>query len=162
MALKSSVYKQSIKKVGYWNFKELYNFCFSWLKDNGYGLKETEYTEKSNDFGKEILITWEASRKVTDYFKNTITMKWHILGMNSAQIERSGKTEKTNNGEVKIDFSADLVKDYEERWENKLATKFFRGIYDNYIMRTTTEQYEDRLKDDIKELISQTKAFLEL
>ncbi len=162
MATKTSVYKESIKKVGFWNYKDLYSFSFGWLKDNGYGVKENEYTEKASDFGKEIIIVWEASRKVTDYFKNTITIKWHILGMNDAQIERAGRTEKTNKGEVKLDFSADMVKDYDEKWEDKPVKVFMRGIYDNYINKKISDQHEDRLKDDIKELINQVKAFLEL
>ncbi len=162
MVLKSKVYDQKIKKVGFWNYKEFYNFCFNWFKSEGYSLAEKEYTEKNPEFGKEIQLKWEASKKVTDYFKNVISIDWHILGLNSAEIERAGKKEKTNKGEVKISLKAELIKDYEENWEKKVFVKMMRGIYDNYIMRRTNDLYEDDLKDDAKEFISQAKAFLEL
>jgi hypothetical protein len=162
MVQKSAVYKQVVKKKGFWNYTELYNYCFDWLKREGYHIVEKEYIEKLSDFGKEILLDWEAHRKVTDYYKNVINVKWHILGMNSAEVERDSKKEKTNKGEVKIVISADLVKDYEARWEDKPLWKFLRGVYDKYIIRTTTEEYEDRLEEKATEYAGDVKAFLEL
>lgn len=162
MSVSSNIAKQTIKKKGYWNYSELYGFCFSWLKDNGYGVKESEYVEKLSDFGKEIQLKWEGGRRVTDYFKFVIKVEWHILGMTDAVIERDGKQEKTNKGEIKLSISADLVKDYEDNWDKKPMVKFMRGIYDKYIIRTTIDNYGDVLKDDFKEYISQVKSFLEL
>ena len=162
MALKSNVLKQKIKQVGYWNFKDLYNFSFEWLEDHGYSVSEDEYTEKEKENGKELNIEWVANKKVTDYYKNTINVKWHILYMTDAEIERDGKKEKTNKGEVKMEFIVDLVKDYEERWEDEPLWKFLRGTYEKYIIRTTNDEYEDRLEDDALEYIEQIKAFLQL
>tara|TARA_Y100000310_G_scaffold101376_2_gene99417 strand:- start:1032 stop:1529 length:498 start_codon:yes stop_codon:yes gene_type:complete len=162
MVLKSRVLKQQLKKKGYWNYSELYDFCFDWLKDNGYTISEKEYTEKNPAGGKELKIEWEAKKLVTDYFKNSILLRWHILRMNEAEIERDGVKESTNEGEVKIEFTADLIKDYEERWEDQPFWKFLRGIYDKYIIRTTADEYENRLEEDTLELISQIKAFLQI
>ncbi len=162
MAEKKEVYKQSIKQKGNWNYTDLYNFCFNWLKDEGYKLKEKEYIEKISSFGKEILLKWEASKKITDYFKHTISVEWHILGMKDTEIEQDGKKISTNKGEVKITIKADLVRDYEERWEDRPFYKFLRGIYEKYIIRATREEYEDDLEDKAKEYIKEIKAFLNL
>ena len=101
MALKSNVLKQKIKQVGYWNFKDLYNFSFEWLEDHGYKVSEDEYTEKEKEGGKELNIEWVANKKVTDYYKNTIKVKWHILYMTDAEIERDGKKRKDKQGRSK-------------------------------------------------------------
>ena len=162
MAQKKEVYKQKLKQTGYWNYTELYNFCFDWLKDNGYKLKEKQYTEKVSSFGKELIIEWEASKKVTDYFKNTITMKWHVLGMKDTEVEQDGKKISTNKGEVGIDFTGTLVKDYEEKWEGKPFWKVMRGVYEKYIIRSTIDEYADDLEDDVKDMIKDTKAFLQI
>ena len=162
MALKKEVYKQVVKKKGYWNYVDLYNFCFDWLRRENYTVMEKEYVEKLSDFGKEIILDWSAEKKVTDYYKNVINVKWHILGMNVAEVEREGRKEKTNKGEVKITVSAELYKDYEERWEDKPLWKFLRGIYEKYIIRTTNDEYEDDLADKAIDLVSDVKAFLEL
>ncbi|MFA4960180.1 MAG: hypothetical protein WC548_00800 [Candidatus Pacearchaeota archaeon] len=162
MSDKSEVFNQSIKQKGYWNFSELYNFCFSWLEDEGYNVKEKDYQEKIATVGKEIIIKWEAKKGVTDYFDNVIEINWHILGMKDAEIEREGKKENTNKGEVKITIKANLVRDKESRWEEKPLWKFLRGIYEKYIIRTTINEYEDRLEKKVKKYSNEIKAFLQI
>ena len=162
MAEKKEVYKQKLKQKGFWNYTDYYNFCFEWLKDDGYNVQEKEYTEKLSSFGKELIIKWEASKKVTDYFKNVIEVKWHVLGMKDAEVEQDGKKVSTNKGEVSIEVTANLVRDYEERWEVKPFWKFLRGVYEKYIIRTTKKEYEDDLEDTAKDYISDMKAFLQI
>ena len=160
--LKKEVFKQTIKKKGYWNYIDLYNFCFDWFKRENYDVMENQYIEKLSDRGKEIILDWRAEKKVTDYFQNVVNVKWHILEMNSAEVERDGKKEKTNKGEVKIIILGELEKDYEERWEGRPLWKFMRGVYEKYIIRTTSKEYEDDLTDKSVEFALDVKAFLEL
>jgi len=162
MGEKNRIFKQRVKQVGYWNYTELYNLCFDWLKDNGYNTKENEYTEKQKPNGKEIILKWVAKKKVTDYLMNVIELEWHILGMKDVEVEEDGKKVGTNKGEVKIDFTVDLEKDYEENWDKKPIWKFMRGVYDKYVARTTIDEYEDRIEDDALEFIAQVKGFLRL
>ena len=162
MAEENTILKLKLKHKGFWSFKDLYEFCYDWFKDNGYDLAEKEYTEKISGNGKSIEIDWEAGKEVTDYFKYQIKMKWMILGLVDDVVEQEGQKVKTNKGEVKINFEAVLVKDYEARWENKPIWKFLRGTYDKYIIKTTAEEYAGRLSADAKELINQVKAFLNL
>ena len=82
--------------------------------------------------------------------------------MQKAEIERDGQVEKTNKGEVKLTCECSLEKDYEDKWADKPFNKLLRGIYDKYLMRTTNEQYEDKVKDDFNEFVAQTKGFLEI
>ncbi len=108
------------------------------------------------------MISWEADKKVTDYFKYVIALDWHILGMKDAEVELDGKKVKTNKGELEIVFKGTIVRDYESRWEDKPLHKFLRGAYENYIIRTTIDEYEDGLDEDTKNLISDLKAFLRI
>jgi hypothetical protein len=162
MAEKKEVFKQKIKTKGYWNYADVYNFCFNWLKDEGYSVSESEYVEKISSFGKEIMLNWEASKKVTDYFQQKIIVSWHILGMKDAEVEQDGKKVSTNKGEIAITIKANLIRDYEERWEDKPFNKFMRGIYEKYIIRTTVEEYEGDLEDKGNEYVKEIKAFLNL
>ena len=162
MAEKNEVLAQKIKQKGYWNYADLYAFCFNWLKEEGYKMKETEYTEKITGFGKELVLKWEANKKVTDYFKNTISVDWHILGMKDAEVEIDGKKASTNKGEVELKIKAELVRDYGERWEDRPFWKMMRSMYEKYIIRTTVDEYEDRLRDKATEYVKDVKAFLQL
>ena len=162
MAQENTILKQKLKHKGFWSFKDLYDFCFSWLQDNGYQIAEKEYEEKISGSDKNVKIKWEATKEVTDYFRYKIKLGWGILGMSEAEAEMEGKKIKTNKGEVKIDFEAVLVKDYESRWEQKPIWKFLRGTYDKYIIRTTAEEQAGKLAKDTNELIAEVKAFLNL
>jgi len=85
-----------------------------------------------------------------------------ILGLKDAEVEQDGKKISTNKGEVEIKIRVNLVKDYEERWEDRPFYKFLRGIYERYIIRTTIDEYEDDLEDKSKGYIKEIKAFLNL
>lgn len=162
MGQKKTVYKEKLTQVGYWDYNEVYAMLYNWLKDYGYSITENSYKEKLSGGGKEIMIDWEASKKVTDYFKYTIKLSWHILGMKDAEVEIDGKKTKTNKGELEIVFTGVVDKDYEARWEDKPLHKFMRGLYENYVIRTAVKEYEDDLEDDVRDVISDLKAFLRI
>lgn len=162
MALKSTVFKQKIKKKGHWNYKDVYGFAFDWLKDNGYSVSESKYSEKISGGSKDIDIEWTAKQKVTDYFKNVININWQIIGMKDDVIERDGKKEETNKGELNIEIKGVLEKDHEDKWENKPFYKFLRATYEKYVIKTTVDEYEGRVGDDCSEFTSQLKSFLEI
>ncbi|MBT6690536.1 hypothetical protein HN903_01945 [archaeon] len=162
MAQKKQVYKEKLTQVGYWNYEEVYNMLYNWLKDHGYKLYENKYREKLSSAGKEVIILWESKKKITDYFLYKIELEWHILTMKDAEVEVEGKKTKTNKGELEIVFKGIIVKDYEKRWEDKPFYKFLRGLYEQYVIRTSVDEYEDDLEDQIKELITDLKALLRI
>ncbi len=162
MAEKSEQYKEAVKHVGFFHYKDVYAFCYNWLKDHNYGTSEDEYTEKLSSRGKEIIIRWKAEKKISDYFKNIIEVSWHILGMEDAEVMRNGKKDKANKGEVKITITGILERDYEDNWGKTAFNKFIRGVYDKYIIRSTMDQYEDKVIDESDEFTEQLKAFLNL
>lgn len=162
MAQKKEVYKEKLKQTGYWKYSEIYDMLFHWLKDRNYRLFEELYNEKLMSIGKEVIIKWRAERKITDYFKFQMILDWHILGMKDAEVEIDGKKISTNKGEVEIIFRANLIKDYEKRWEDKPFWKFLRGVYEKYVIRETVDKFEDDIEDELKEMISDFKAFLKI
>lgn len=157
---KSLVYEEKVKHKGYFNYPELYNFCYQWLKDEQYKIKEEDYSEKITSAGKEIKIKWVATKKITDYFRNSITLKWQIIALTDAEVEIGGKKEKTNKGDLTIAFTGELERDYEQKWEENPTYKFLRGIYDRYIIKTMIDQYEDVLWGKTESLVENIKAFL--
>lgn len=162
MAEKSNVFKQDLKFKGFFNYPELYSFCYGWFKTNRYTLIENSYTEKISSFGKEIQIKWTAKKKVSDYFREEVAIEWHILGLVDAEVMVGDRKEKTNKGDLKLKISADLVRDYEENWDKTPFYKFLRGVYDKYIIRNTMDLYEGRLGDAAGEFYDNLKSFLNL
>jgi len=162
MAEKKQQFKEAVKHIGFFHYRDVYAFCYGWLKDNNYDVSEDEYTERLTSRGKEIIIKWVAKKKVSDYFRNIMEVRWHILYMEEAEVMREGKKFKTNKGEVKITVTGILERDYEENWSKSPLYKWMRGIYDKYIIRSTMDQYEDKVIEESDEFVEQVKAFLTL
>jgi hypothetical protein len=154
--------KRKVRHKGVFDFAETYRFCYDWFMDNGYFLTEKNYTEKVAQRGKEVEIQWEAFRKISDYFKFVIKASWRILGLTDVEVEEDGKKVKMNQGDLTINFTAVIEKDYENRWESNSFTKFMRGVYDKYIIKGRIDQYEEKLFLELDELIAQMRSYLAL
>ena len=157
------VYESKFKFSGLFEFKETYNFMYNWLSDYGYFLiEEKTYTEKIKPEGKEVEIIWNARKKVSDYFRFYLNIRWLVTGMTSVEVEKGGNKYKMNKGSVEIKITGYLEKDYEHRWETTGLTKFLRGVYDRYVIRARIEDYMKKIMEEIDELVASTKSYLEL
>lgn len=162
MVEKDTIFDGKVKQTDIFDFKELYNFLYKWLIDEGYKVVEKNYAEKVTPGGKEIDVEWEATKKISDYFRFVLKPRWKILGMNDVEVEKNGKKLKMNKGQVEIKLGGILEKDYEARWEGNAFFKFLRGVYDRYIIRARIEDYEKKLFGEADEFLVQMKSFLAL
>jgi len=160
MSEQDKIISNKVKQKGIFDFKELYTFCYTWLSDEGYFVSEDKYGEKITGDSKEIEIRWVAERKISDYFKFRIKIEWFVVGLKDVEVEKMGKKVKINTGDVEVKATGYLIKDYESRWETNGFMKFLRGVYDQYIIKSRVEQYEDKLVDEIDEFLGEIKAFL--
>ena len=160
MTEKDNVFSGKIRQKGIFDFKEFYRFCYMWLVDKEYWVIEKNYTERINPNGKEVEIEWDASRKISDYFRFKLKVAWRILGMKDVQVEKEGDKIDMNKGDAEIRLTAYIEKDYESRWESNAFFKFLRGAYDRYIIRGRIDQYEDKIFEEAEEFLAQAKAFL--
>lgn len=162
MAIKDEVFSQTLKHKGYFDFKDFYNYCYDWLKDEGFNVAEEEYTEKVDGAGKEIQLKWVFSKKVSDYIKHEGVVSWHITTMTDEEVMVDGKKKKMNKGDLKMKVMALIVKDYDSKWDATPRLKMWRGIYDRYIIRSTIKMYEDRLDGKASSFIDDIKSYLNL
>lgn len=163
MSEKDKLFTSKVKHSGKFDFKELYNTLYSWLVDEGYDVEEQQYKENIGPGGeKEIEVEWEATKKISDYFKNMIKIKWQLMRLSSEEVEVGGIKRKMNKGMIEISVSTILVKDYDDRWTGKPILKFLRTLYEKYLIPARINQYEGKLIGDGDELIAQIKAFLQL
>jgi len=149
-----------IKQSGIFDFKSLYRYAYDWLCNEGYDVTEKVYTEKFKPNGKEVEIEWEARKKISDYFRFDLKAKWRILGLVDQEVEKDGKKLKWSKGDFEIKINGILIKDYEGKWEGSPMYKFFREIYNKYIIPGRIEQYEDKIFGEVDEFTAQIKSFL--
>lgn len=159
---KDLIYETKVKHVGIFLFKDIYNFVHDFMHDKGYFVKEDSYTEKVKAEGKEIEAKWTCFKKVTDYFAFEIKINLKVSNMIDVEVTKETKKFMANKGELEVKFSGTLVRDYENKFETTPTLKFLRGVYEKYIIRSRVIQMEDKITDDVLDVVNQLKAYLVL
>jgi hypothetical protein len=163
MAEKDKIFSSKIKYDGLLDFKDFYKFCYQWLSEEaGLDVIENKYAEKISGDSKNIKVEWGGSRKVTDYFKFGIDVKFEVLNLTNVEVTKDGKKIKMNKGSVEIGIKGTLIRDYEGKFEKTSTQKFMRGIYEKWVIYSRIKEYEEKLVGDCNEFLSQAKAFLDL
>ncbi len=163
MVEKDTILKEKVKYAGYGDFKNIYSYAHDWIKQEQYTVIEDLYTEKVKGSSKDIDIAWKASKNITDYFKIEIDFKWRILGMEDVEVEVDGKKKKMNKFvELGIDIKGTLVKDYSNEWNKSSTAKFFKEIYNKYVIPGRTNEMKQKVEKDVQDFKEEMKALLEL
>jgi hypothetical protein len=163
MAEKDKIFSSKVKYEGLMDFKEFYKFCYQWLtEESQLDLVENKYAEKISGDSKNIKVEWGGSRKVTDYFKFQVDVKFEVLNLSNVEITQDGKKLKMNKGSVEVSIKGTLVRDYEGKFEHTSTQKFMRAIYEKWVIYSRIKEYEGKLMADCNEFLSQAKAFLDL
>ena len=151
-----------IKQKGVFNLEELYLLLYKWFELYGYDFQEEEYRDIEKGPGeKNLEIRWYAEKKIDDYIKFVIKVSMMVVGMKEVEIEEEGVKRKTNTGTVEFRFDSYLFKDYEDRWEGGVM-KFFREVYDKYIIKGRIESLEGELQEQLYKFIDEIKSFLNM
>ena len=164
MVEKDVILKEQFRLKGMTRFEEFYELAYNWLKDEDYIITEKKYEEVAQPGeAKEVRIEWEATKKITDYFRIGLDIKWQVLGMKDIEVEIDGAKKKMQKfSELKMDLKGTLEKDYGSKWGASGFNKFLREIYDKYIIPVRTEQMETKVRETVQSFKDELKAFLEL
>ncbi len=147
---------------GLFDLHELYVLINQWLKDKGFDLREQRNQEQVRPNGRFIEVEMLPWKKITDYARHVIRLNIRILNMKDAVVEEDNKRVKLNKGMIKMVMDGYLDTDYEDRWESKPFYFFIRTLFDKFVYRTYSTQYEELLVENCIQLHSTIKAFLNL
>ncbi|NCO11659.1 hypothetical protein CO038_03835 [Candidatus Pacearchaeota archaeon CG_4_9_14_0_2_um_filter_39_13] len=163
MVEKETILKEIFKHKGIGDFKDFYNFMYSWLKDEGFVITEKLYSEKLAGDSKDIEVKWEAKRELTDYFRAHIEMVSKVRGLKDIEIEVDGKRKKTQEfREIEITIKGVLEKDYNSRWEKSAIQKFLKEVYHKYVIPSRTDEMMAVVMEFVQNLKEDMKAFFDL
>ncbi|HED06383.1 MAG TPA: hypothetical protein ENI61_06840 [Ignavibacteria bacterium] len=163
MAEKDTIFSSKIKYGGIFSFPDFYNFSYKWLtEETGLMIFEKKYDEKLEGDSKKIQIEWAGGKKLTDYFKFEIKVKFKITGLKKVEITQNGKKIETNKGSVEVKVDGIIVKDYQGKFETTAFLKFLRGIYEKWVITSRINEFENKIIGDSDEFLSQAKAYLDL
>lgn len=160
---KDTIYSSKVKYGGLFNFGEFYRFSYDFLTDElEFAIAEESYVEKIKGDSKDVEFVWAGKKKVTDYFRYDIKIKFRILGMTKVEVTQDGVKKKMENANVEVKMSSSLVRDYEGKFEKSGFQKFLRAIYEKWIISSRVSAYEDKLAGDNDDFLGQIKSYLDL
>ncbi len=163
MAEKDTIFSSKIKYNGIIDFASFYKFCYDWLTEEvQLDVVEGKYAEKISGDSKNIDIEWVGSRKMTDYFKFDVKINFQVIGLTKLEIVQEGKKIKTNKGSVEVKIKGVIIRDYQGKFETNATRKFFRSIYEKWVIPSRIEQYENKIVGECDEFLSQAKAYLDI
>ena len=163
MIEEDTIFSSKIKYGGIFSFEDFYKFSYSWLTDEvGLNIAETKYSEKLSGDSKNIDIEWAGVRKLTDYFKFKMMVKFKIEGLKKVEINQNGAKVETNKGSVEVAIKGILIRDYAGKFETSAFKKFLRSIYEKWVITSRINEFEDKIIGDSDEFLSQAKAYLDL
>ncbi len=147
---------------GLFDASELYALIDAWFRDKRYDKKELKNAEKVRPEGKYVELELMPWKKISDYHKHEIKIRMIMNDLKEVEVEKDGRKVKLNQGLVQFVFDGYLTTDYENRWENKPYYFFMRTLFDKFFFKSYTSKYKQLLLDDVNDLMTQIKAFLNL
>ena len=99
---------------------------------------------------------------MTDYFRFDAKISFVIENLTRTEIQQGNAKISTNTGAIKVKVNADLVRDYEGKFEKTAFQKFLRSIYEKWVIPSRVEQFKDKIVEKCDEFLSQAKAYLDL
>ncbi|MBU1199325.1 MAG: hypothetical protein KKF46_04780 [Nanoarchaeota archaeon] len=147
---------------GLFDLKDLFKTIMKWFGEHNYDMWENKNYEEVYEDGKKITCELLPYKKVTDYHKLEIRVFIVCENLKEVEIELKGVKKKLLKGDVNITFDANLMTDYENRWEGRATYFFFRTLIDKFIYKQQTDQYEREVVKDCNELEEEIKAYLNM
>lgn len=154
--------KLRLNYEGIFSVAELYTMIDEWFREKGYDKKEVKNIEIVRPEGKQIELMLEPWKKVTDYAKNIIKIRMLMTDIKDVEVEMDKAKVKLNQGKVQFVFDAFLETDYESRWEGKPIFYFIRTVFEKYFYRPFQAGFETGVKQELMDLHTRIKAFLNL
>ncbi len=147
---------------GLFKVHDLYNVMNKWFTKRGYIKREIKSIESVKKTGKYVEVEWLPWKKVTDYAKNEIKVRFMVRDMTEVEVKKGKSTINMNKGKIQLVFFGYLTTDYENRWEQKPLLMFIRTLFDKFVHQGYTHKWKKDLKQDITDLNDTVKAFLNL
>ncbi len=146
-----------ISQDAVFDLNDVLTFLRDWFKTNDYGNVERKHTEENKSGNLSLKLSWVPEKKVDEYVKFHINID---IKVKAKQV--LVKNKKMYQGNILIELEATLEKDYDSEWSGSITKKFIRGAYDKFISPDRISKYEKKLKEEVKDLQSDIKSYLNL
>jgi len=160
--IKTLIDGKSLSYEGVFNIKELYRLIDKWFKDHGYEKQEIKNWEDVSEHEKQIILEIVPYKKVSDYARLDVRIFMIFSKLTDIDIEKDDIVTKMNKGRAEFYFDAYVVTDYENKWETRPVFYFIKNVFDKFIYRVYTSNYDGEVIRDCTEIENEVRSFLNM
>ena len=160
--IKTLIDGRSLSYEGVFNLKDLYRIIDSWFKDRGYDKQEIKNWEDVSENEKQIVIEIIPYKKVSDYARIDIRLFMIFSKIAEIEVEKDSLKFKMNKGRAEFYFDAYVVTDYENKWESRPIFFFIKNVFDKWIYRIYTSNYDSEAIRDATEIENEIRSYLNM
>lgn len=156
-------WKEEIRYIGMFVFKDFFNLMFNFMTSNGYIIDDDSHAQKEGDTGVEVETLWKFWRKIDDYTKFRVEIYYWIQDMKEVIIKKEdGREVKTNEGNIYIRIKGEIETDWQGRWEVTPMMKKLRGFYERYLLKPVIDDYIVKMSIFIATFAGELKSFFNM
>lgn len=151
-----------VKYSGIFSFDDYYKLLYDLFRSLGYDIEEAKYSHKTSPTGDSATIEWNCYKKVDDYSQFKIWAKTEINDLEKVQVQSKEQVLSRNKGSCYLEMKANIMTDYENRWEINPILKFLKGFYDVYFYKSTFDTWKAKVALDLHTVENEAKAFFNM
>ncbi len=146
---------------GLFNYSDLIASIDSFFRKKGYTKHVMNHEEKVKEKGREV--NWRLRPfRMAKSNKLEIQVWMSITDMVDTVKEVDGKKLNLNKGKIKISIDCFVLSDMRGKWEARAEYTFIRTIFDKYLFRSKSKDFEGMVKSDAVELQNELRSYLNL
>jgi hypothetical protein len=146
---------------GIFSLKDLLTMIDSYLRRKGYAKKVESHNEKFTEKGKSLNLKLRPFKKAKSN-KLEIQLWINISELTDIQKKVDGVNINMNKGKVNIVIDCFVLFDMRGKWEARAEYTFIRTLFDKFLFRSKSKDYEGMVKADAVELKNEIASFLNL
>jgi hypothetical protein len=146
---------------GIFNLNDLLLMIDSYFRRRGYVKKVESHNEAVTEKGRTINMRLRPYKSAK---KNKLEVQvWiNIADITDLQKEIDGVNIHLNKGKVKIVIDCFVLYNMRGQWEARAEYTFIRTIFDKFLFRSKSKDYEGMVKADATDLRDEITSFLNL
>lgn len=160
--LKIVVDHKKIEYSGPFDLSDLFRLIENFLWERGFDKRQDKDFEQNTPSGKFVEWVYSPWKKITDYIRYIVKVR--VLGFDIVKVDvkNSGKKGKVDNGRVVIFIDAFMEYDYDNYWDDRPFLFFWRTVYDYFVHKVYSENFEQRLVHDANHLYDAIEKFFNI
>jgi len=151
-----------IRAKGLFDFEGVYKLISDWLiSSRQMEFHETRYKDKIDTaLGNEIEIEIYADRRVSEFIKYRIDIKYHLWESKEVKVVIDGQSVKRMQGRMDINISGKVLVDWQDRF--KKYPKLFGFLIKTVFKNELEVKHADPLEHDMHDFAARIKRFLNI